>query len=104
MCLWELPVISMTFIALTATFLTFTIAGFSALSDARPTVDQVVAGSIHAGSGNILSWILITKYFLRSFSSFRWFKKGSRQFLAKECAQVLVNRLEDLAYLGKKCG
>ena len=27
------------------------------------------------------------KYFLRSFSPFRWFKKGSCQFLAKECAQ-----------------
>ena len=26
-------------------------------------------------------------YFLRSFSPFRWFKKGSCQFLAKECAQ-----------------
>ena len=37
--------------------------------------------------GNILSWRLIMKYFLRSFSPFRWFKKGSCQFLAKECAQ-----------------
>ena len=27
------------------------------------------------------------KYFLQSFSPFRWFKKGSYQFLAKECAQ-----------------
>ena len=36
--------------------------------------------------GNILSWRLIIKYFLRSFSPFRWFKKGSCQFLAKECA------------------
>ena len=36
---------------------------------------------------NILSWRLIMKYFLRSFSPFRWFKKGSCQFLAKECAQ-----------------
>ena len=35
----------------------------------------------------ILSWILIMKYFQRSFSPFRWFKKGSCQFLAKECAQ-----------------
>ena len=35
--------------------------------------------------GNILSWRLIMKYFLRSFSPFRWFKKGSCQFL--ECAQ-----------------
>ena len=36
---------------------------------------------------NILPWRLIMKYFLRSFSPFRWFKKGSCQFLAKECAQ-----------------
>ena len=37
--------------------------------------------------GNILSWRMIMKYFLRSFSPFRWFKKGSCQFLAKEHAQ-----------------
>ena len=55
--------------------------------DARPTGDQEVAGSIPAEIGNILSWRLIMKYFLRSFSPFRWFKKGSCQFLAKECAQ-----------------
>ena len=41
----------------------------------------------HAEVGNILSWRLIMKYFLLSFSPFRWFKKGSCQFLAKECAQ-----------------
>ena len=28
--------------------------------------------------------------FLRSFSPFRWFKKGSCQFLAKECAQYWI--------------
>ena len=39
------------------------------------------------GVGNILSWRLIMKCFLRSFSPFRWFKKDSCQFLAKECAQ-----------------
>ena len=55
-----------------------------------------VAGSIPAEVGNILSWRLIMKYFLRSFSPFRWFKKGSCQFLAKDCT-VLVNRLEDKA-------
>ena len=54
--------------------------------DARPTGDQEVAGSKPAEVGNILSWSLIMKYFLRSFSPFRWFKKGSCQFLAKECA------------------
>ena len=53
----------------------------------RPTEDQEVAGSTPAEVGNILSWRLIMKYFLRSFSPFRWFKKGSCQFLAKECAQ-----------------
>ena len=53
----------------------------------RPTGDQEVAGSTPAEVGNILSWRLIMKYFLRSFSPFRWFKKGSCQFLAKEWAQ-----------------
>ena len=32
------------------------------------------------------------KYFLRSFSPFRCFKKGSCQFLAKECAQYWPRR------------
>ena len=36
---------------------------------------------------NILSWRLIMKYFLLSFCPFSWYKKGSCQFLAKECAQ-----------------
>ena len=49
--------------------------------------DQEVAGSTPAEVGNILSWRLIMKYFLRSFSPFRWFKKDSCQFLAEECAQ-----------------
>ena len=53
----------------------------------RPTGDQEVAGSTLAEVSNILLWRLIMKYFLRSFSPFRWFKKGSCQFLAKECAQ-----------------
>ena len=56
-------------------------------TEIRPTGDQEVAGSTPAEVGNILSWRLIMKYFLRSFSPFRWFKKGSCQFLAKECAQ-----------------
>ena len=54
----------------------------------RPTGDQEVAGSTPAEVGNILLWRLIMKFFLRSFSPFRWFKKGSCQFLAKECAQL----------------
>ena len=55
--------------------------------NARPTADQEVVGSNPGEVGNILSWRLIMNYFLRSFSQFRWFKKGSCQFLAKECAQ-----------------
>ena len=55
--------------------------------DVRLTGDQEVAGSTPAEIGNILSWKLIMKYFLRSFSPVCWFKKGSCQFLAKECAQ-----------------
>ena len=39
--------------------------------DAHPTGDQEVAGSTPAEVGNILSWRLIMKYFLRSFSPFR---------------------------------
>ena len=38
--------------------------------DARPTVDQKVAGSIPAEVGNTLSWRLSIKYFLRSVSPF----------------------------------
>ena len=37
----------------------------------RPTGDQEVMGSTPAEVGNILSWRLIVKYFLRSFSPFR---------------------------------
>ena len=48
--------------------------------------DQAVAGSTPPVS-NILSWRLIMKYFLWSFSPFHWFKKGNCQFLAEECAQ-----------------
>ena len=58
------------------------VAQLDASSDWRPEV----AGSTPAEVGNILSWRLIMKYFLRSFSPFRCFKKGSFQFLAKECA------------------
>ena len=43
--------------------------------------------SVPAEVSNILSWILIMKYFLRSFSPFRWFKKDICQFLSKECTQ-----------------
>ena len=59
------------------------VAQLDAQSDWRPGG----RGSTPAEVGNILLWRLIMKYFLRSFSPFRWFKKGSCQFLAKECAQ-----------------
>ena len=42
-----------------------------AQSDARPTGDQDVAGSIPTGSGNILPWRLIMKYSLPSADSRR---------------------------------
>ena len=42
--------------------------------DARLTGDQEVAGSTPTEVGNILSWRLIMKYFLWSFSPIRWFK------------------------------
>ena len=55
--------------------------------DARPTSNQEVAGSTPAGSARFFRGDLILKYFLRSISPFRWFKKGSCHFLGKECAQ-----------------
>ena len=55
--------------------------------DANPTGDKRVAGSILVGSGSIFLFRLITKYLLRSFAPFHWFKKSICQFLAKECAQ-----------------
>ena len=39
----------------------------------RPIGDQEVAGSTPSEVGNILSLRLIMKYFLRSFTPFRWF-------------------------------
>ena len=51
------------------------------------TGDQEVAGLIPVESATFFHGDLIMKHFLRSFSPFRWFKKGSCQFLAKVCAQ-----------------
>ena len=48
-----------------------------------------------------LSWRLTMKSILRSFSRFRWFKKGNSQLLAKEYAHVLANRLKYYACLGQ---
>ena len=63
---------------------------FVVQSDVCPTGDQEVKSSIPARSDNILSWRVIMNYYLQLFSSFCWFKKGSCQFLAKECAQINV--------------
>ena len=49
----------------------FIVSASVAQLDARPTGDQEVAGSTPAEISNILSWRLIMKYFLRSFSPFR---------------------------------
>ena len=53
------------------TLMSFILLASVARLDARPTADQEVAGSTPAEVGNILSWRLIMKYFLRSFSPFR---------------------------------
>ena len=47
----------------------------------RPTGDQEVAGSTPAKVGNILSWRLIMKYFLRSVSPFCWGWSGGAKVL-----------------------
>ena len=62
--------------------------------DAGLTGDQEVAGLIPVEVGNILSWRLIMKYFLRSFSPFLCFKKG-RSVSGERMCTILVNRLED---------
>ena len=63
-----------------------------AQSDTRSTGDQKIVGLIPAGCGNILSWKLIMKYVLRLSSPLI---QDGQMFLAKEYAQVLVNRFED---------
>ena len=63
--------------------------------DPRPTGDHGVASSTPAVSATFFRGYLIMKYFLRSFSPFRWFKKGSCQFREKKMCTILVNRLED---------
>ena len=57
-------------------------ASVAQLAD-RPTGDQLVAGSSPAGSAIFFSGDLIMKYFLQSYSLFRWFKKGSFSFWQK---------------------
>ena len=63
----------------------FYLAGLGSSVGCQSTGDQEGVSS-RLRSGNILSLRLIMKSFLWSFSPFRWFKKGSCQLLAKECA------------------
>ena len=51
--------------------------------DARPTGDQEVESSTPAGTTTFFCEDWPWNMFLRSCSPFRWFKKGSCQFLAK---------------------
>ena len=72
----------------------------------HPTGDQEVTSSIPLGPSNFISWWLIKKHFLWSFSPFCWWKKASCQFMARECAQVLVNPCPaepDMTCLWKQC-
>ena len=55
--------------------------------DVRLTGDQEVEGFDPCRVGNILSWRLRNIFYGHSLSLFGWFKKGSCQFLVKECAQ-----------------
>ena len=55
--------------------------------DACPTGDHEVVGSTPTRSATFFHGDLIMKYFVWSFFPFRWFKKGSCQFLVEECAQ-----------------
>ena len=66
---WEVPIISKT--RKPPNRYKIDLPAWVAQSDARPTGDQEVAGSTPAEVGNILSWRLIMKYFLRSFAPFR---------------------------------
>ena len=62
--------------------------------DARPTGDQKVAGSTPAEVGNILSWRLIMKYFLQSFS-LPLIQEGQLSVSGERMCTILVNRLDD---------
>ena len=65
--------------------------------DVHPTDDQEVAGRTPPGPFVEIDH----EIFLRPSSPLRLIKKGSCQFLAKECTQVLVNGLQDYTYSGK---
>ena len=81
-------VVVITIVTETQTSLWFIITHFNVgLGGSVGCAVRLVVGATPAEVGNILSGRLIMKYFLWSFSPFCWFKKGSYQFLAKECAQ-----------------
>ena len=56
---------------------------------------QEVAGSTPAEVGNILSWRLIMKYFLPSFSPFVLIQEEQLSVSGERMCTILVNRLED---------
>ena len=62
----------------------------------RLTADQEVGGSTPAEVGNFLSWRLIMKYFLRSFS-LQLIQGGQLSVSGEIMCTILVNPLEDLA-------
>ena len=54
-----------------------------AQSDACPTGDQEIGGLTPAGSATFFRGDMIMKYFLQSFSPFRWLEKGTFSFWQK---------------------
>ena len=60
----------------------------------RPTGDQEVAGSTPTVVGNILSWRLIMKYFLRILS-LPLIQEGQLSVSGKRMCTILINQLED---------
>ena len=59
-------------------------------SDARPIVDQEVAGSVLAGPGNILSWIL--KKISTVILSISLTQEGQLSVSGERMCTILVNR------------
>ena len=66
--------------------------------DARPIGDEEVVGSTPAVLATFFRGDLIMKYFLRPFSTFRWFKTGSCQFLVKELFILVLHIYTYMTY------
>ena len=66
-----------------------------AQSDARPTGDQNVAGSIPAGSGNIFFVEFDHKIFSMVNLFLLLIREACRMCCGEDVSQVFVNRLED---------